>query len=326
MKERVIIFNCDMVRAILSGQKTQTRRIVKPQPEITSSGSLAGAWLSRPLDGLLLPKIEDIAIHCPFGKVGDRVIPAMYIPSLDNRYCADLFGNIWSRAKSGGGWRLLSGTTNGKGYLTVTPASKGKYKTRLVHELVSEAFLGDRPAGMQIRHLDDNQKNNAPENLDYGTQEQNWSDRLVNGISLGEQHHNSKLTKEIAAEIRSSTLSQRKLSIRYGVSQSTIWAVRHAQTWNQNPVAQPPNMPRWASRILLEITDVRVERLNDISETDALAEGFTSTAQLTALGDDYTGLYASDLFAETWQSIYGAESWNANPWCWAITFRRIEGD
>jgi hypothetical protein len=85
------------------------------------------------------------------------------------------------------------------------------------------------------------------------------------------------------------------------------------------------HMPRWASRITLEITSVRIERLNDISEADAITEGFTSTAQLTASGDDYTGLYASDRFADTWQSIYGAESWNANPWVWVIEFKRVEG-
>jgi len=71
--ERGMIFNGEMVRALLSGRKTQTRRIIKPQPEVTLSGSLSGKWLSRPLNGLLLPKIEDIAIHCPFGAVGDRI-------------------------------------------------------------------------------------------------------------------------------------------------------------------------------------------------------------------------------------------------------------
>ena len=73
MTERGMIFNGEMVRAILDGRKTQTRRIIKPQPEATLSGSLSGKWLSRPLNGLLLPKIEDIAIHCPFGAVGDRI-------------------------------------------------------------------------------------------------------------------------------------------------------------------------------------------------------------------------------------------------------------
>ena len=86
------------------------------------------------------------------------------------------------------------------------------------------------------------------------------------------------------------------------------------------------HMPRWASRITLEITDVRVERLNSISESDALAEGFTSTVQLTESGDDYTGSYPSEKFSNTWQSIYGAENWDANPWVWVIVFKRIKGD
>ncbi|MCA6941361.1 hypothetical protein LF927_09205 [Pectobacterium polaris] len=86
------------------------------------------------------------------------------------------------------------------------------------------------------------------------------------------------------------------------------------------------HMPRWASRILLEITDVRVERLNSISESDALAEGFTSTVQLTESGDDYTGSYPSEKFSNTWQSIYGRESWDANPWVWVIVFKHIKGD
>lgn len=172
---------------------------------------------------------------------------------------------------------------------------------------------------MQIRHLDGFQRNNAPENLDYGTQEQNWSDRLVNGISLGEEHHNSKLTTEIVNDIRESRLSQRALSVKYGVSQSTIWSVRNAKTWNKNPVANPPNMPRWASRITLEITAVRVERLNDISEEDARAEGVKPAGDmlpdypdtfLTPKGDFATAKVA---FQRLWQSIYGEESWRANP-------------
>ncbi|AIU88306.1 hypothetical protein [Pectobacterium odoriferum] len=89
------------------------------------------------------------------------------------------------------------------------------------------------------------------------------------------------------------------------------------------------HMPRYASRILLEITDVRVERLNDISEEDAIAEG------LERYNDDgivYYGPYDHGdcrpevAFGDLWKSIYGAESWDVNPWVWAITFRRIEGD
>lgn len=78
------------------------------------------------------------------------------------------------------------------------------------------------------------------------------------------------------------------------------------------------HMPRWASRILLEITNVRVERLKSISDGDALREG-CSTADMKS------GDCVADVFARLWASIYGAESWNANPWVWVIEFKRVEG-
>lgn len=101
------------------------------------------------------------------------------------------------------------------------------------------------------------------------------------------------------------------------------------------------HMPRWASRILLEITDVRVERLNAISPEDAESEGLECT-NFTGFGDE-PGLpsypepdvyfdplkkqwkeYPPEAFAGLWESIYGEGSWQANPWVWVITFRRGE--
>lgn len=76
------------------------------------------------------------------------------------------------------------------------------------------------------------------------------------------------------------------------------------------------HMPRWASRILLEITDVRVERLRSMSQDDARAEGV-----IAASGPMEAGL----AFRELWDSIYGEESWAANPWVWVIEFKRVEG-
>ncbi|HDY5311079.1 TPA: morphogenetic protein [Klebsiella pneumoniae] len=76
------------------------------------------------------------------------------------------------------------------------------------------------------------------------------------------------------------------------------------------------HMPRWASRILLEITDVRVERLRSMSQDDARAEGV-----IAASGPMEAGL----AFRELWDSIYGEESWKANPWVWVIEFKRVEG-
>ena len=71
------------------------------------------------------------------------------------------------------------------------------------------------------------------------------------------------------------------------------------------------HMPRWASRITLEIISVRVERLRDISMQDVLAEGcMLSTSKTEPL--DYQNL---------WESINGSGSWDANPWVWVVEFR-----
>ncbi|EDZ4569897.1 hypothetical protein GVS27_21420 [Salmonella enterica] len=78
------------------------------------------------------------------------------------------------------------------------------------------------------------------------------------------------------------------------------------------------HMPRWASRITLEITDVRVERLNSISDSDASKEG-------CCIADMESGDCLSDVFARLWTSIYGDDSWQANPWVWVIEFKRVEG-
>ncbi len=73
-------------------------------------------------------------------------------------------------------------------------------------------------------------------------------------------------------------------------------------------------MPRWASRITLEITEVRVERLQDISEADAAAEGVTTDPACPAY----------DAYAALWDEINGAGAWEANPWVWAVSFKRIQ--
>lgn len=75
-------------------------------------------------------------------------------------------------------------------------------------------------------------------------------------------------------------------------------------------------MPRWASRILLEITGVRVERLQDISGEDARSEGF--------ICDDSPAMGDIDEFSHIWKSIYGENSWQANPWVWVIEFKQIQ--
>ncbi|HCW0396171.1 hypothetical protein SD209_11030 [Pseudomonas aeruginosa] len=87
------------------------------------------------------------------------------------------------------------------------------------------------------------------------------------------------------------------------------------------------HMPRWASRILLEITAVRIERLQDISEEQALAEGVRgepcdharqACADIGCWGDTAKGA-----FGFLWESLNGEGSWAANPWVWVVEFKRV---
>lgn len=85
-------------------------------------------------------------------------------------------------------------------------------------------------------------------------------------------------------------------------------------------------MPRWASRITLEIEAVRVERVNEITREDCIAEGIYQKGGQWIIDGAVTGLgwmQPEGAYRELWESINGAKSWDANPWVWVIQFRRI---
>lgn len=88
------------------------------------------------------------------------------------------------------------------------------------------------------------------------------------------------------------------------------------------------HMPRWASRLTLRVTDVRVERVQDITEDDARAEGITGPHNVGYpafhLPGDSKPRYsrAAAAFEDLWSDTYGAESWAANPWVWVVSFER----
>ncbi|HGM5243509.1 TPA: hypothetical protein ACKPZK_002452 [Serratia marcescens] len=193
MKERPVIFNGEMVRAIIDGRKTQTRRIAKAD----NSNHLLG---------------------CPFGQVGDR---------------------LWVRE--------------------------------------TFAVLGNED-GCPIE----------------------WDGNLIKG---DEKH---------AARIYKASCWQEPGN--YG-----LWSIPDRDTQYEGTWRPSIHMPRWASRITLEITAVRVERLNDISEEDAKAEGVKA-----GVCPGHEHMMHQVAFRELWQSIYGEESWRANPWVWVIEFRRVE--
>lgn len=203
MKERPVLFNAEMVRAILDGRKTQTRRVMTPQPVLENvfmGGANQQSWTHK---GTATPAGWLMHNMCPFGQVGDR---------------------LWVRET----FMDLTGTG--------IEASTGQFE--------GYAYRADTPAGS---HGDETRK-------EYKLK---WTPSL--------------------------------------------------------------HMPRKACRLVLEITGVRVERLNDINNDDAKAEG---VIPMPCAAEKIIGSKLA--FAELWSSIYGAESWQANPWVWVITFRRIE--
>lgn len=236
MKERGMIFNAEMVRAILDGRKTQTRRIMAPQPAddiergIFPNPEVIGWKSSR------RHKHGSTTAHfCPYGKPGDL---------------------IWVRET----WGVVSHELDEDGRI--------------------QPWTPDRPA-------------TAIHEMPFG-----------NGYYSGHAI--------------------------YAADGDFTWGDDDGYEDGRSCWKPSIHMPRAASRILLEITDVRVERLNAISEEDARAEGIIDGGCLNCGEPEPCGCAnpepdATDAFAYLWQSIYGQENWNANPWVWVIEFKRVEG-
>lgn len=231
MKERPILFNGAMVRAILDGRKTQTRRVVTPQPEVSDAGNLTGEWLSRPLGGLLLPKAQDIVIHCPYGQVGDR------LSVRETFFAYGRWETRYSAKKGRDEWHFVD----------MTAECDRAYQ-----------YAADDP-----------------------------------DVPL--------------ASDRSGTLPG----------------------WWKRPAIF---MPRGASRITLEVTGVRVERLQEISEADAIAEGvrlhddrsgWVNECEID--GKRHFGAGAVELYRKLWDSLNTIRgyNWDTNPFVWVVSFRRV---
>lgn len=214
-KERPIIFSAPMVRAILEGKKTQTRRVVKPQPPdgahpffimCSSNEKDEGKWRFTASKDHMSPTVLG-PVGCPYGKPGER---------------------LWVRET----WGLF----NDLGFCDT-----------------SLAGLKQLPYPWQLAYRTDH--------VDP-----------VNGDGP------------------------------------------HRPCWRPSI-----HMPRWASRITLEVRSVKVERLQDISGPDCWAEGIEHA------GWDCER-YGSvvECYRDLWQSINGADSWDANPWVWVVEFQRIE--
>lgn len=114
------------------------------------------------------------------------------------------------------------------------------------------------------------------------------------------------------------------------IPQSHVWYMADDGYKAESRYRHAMFMPRWASRITLEVTGVRVERLQDISEADAIAEGCTQNHNGYFWGGPHavSGLKqmatAVDAYRDLWESINGVGSWDANPWVWVVEFKRVQ--
>jgi hypothetical protein len=249
---RPILFNGEMVRAILSGQKTQTRRVIKDQPPwqnpIVEPSNGAGTWGHHKEIDWGDP--EEPKWSCPYGIPGQQ---------------------LWVRET----WRP---------------------------SFWSEDF--DMVA------------------IEY------WADgKISNGI-CSESLWPDDDRRESVWENLSSELNKANCPTDHNGNYN--WS----ETGNPLKLRLSIFMPRAASRITLEILDVRVERLKSISEADAIAEGVERDGDLWKCygncGDHKAGYHsrtsATASYMSLWDSINKKRGcgWDANPWVWVVEFKKLE--
>ena len=122
-----------------------------------------------------------------------------------------------------------------------------------------------------------------------------------------------KETWQYGPDVTPGMMAGGKMSRRHIVYAATVADGSHPPTWRPSI-----HMPRWASRLTLEITDVRVERLQEITLADCAAEGAPPTHPADNVWD------STDTYRTLWESINGRGSWDANPWVWVIEFKKVE--
>lgn len=133
-----------------------------------------------------------------------------------------------------------------KGYLVLKLWIGGKARTRTIHGLVAEAFIGARPPGAQVNHIDGVKTNNHASNLEWSTAAQNNAHAITTGLrppssfrgplrpQRGSGNYNAKLTEPEAHAIRARLANGESggfLSREFGVSKSAIYAIKYGRRW-----------------------------------------------------------------------------------------------
>jgi len=240
VQEKPILFSGAMVRAILEGRKTQTRRVIKAD---TAQGMDCTRLLFKRRNGDVFldtaAEGEIIAAFCPYGR-GPRVT-FKPIPRTNGKYFAGDDGVIYnSDRKPMSPW--LGGYKQNYQMVAV-----GELRKEYVHQLICEAFYGVAPEGLpQVRHMDGNSKNNTPMNLDWGTPEQNRADSSAHGSLTGSSSPHARLSDANVEHIRQqrgiTTIPH--LAALFDVDVETVRDVLNGKTW-ANHIQPPRNLPAY---------------------------------------------------------------------------------
>lgn len=130
--------------------------------------------------------------------------------------------------------RILKGGNTDFGYrrAVLTRESDGRRESKLLMRMVAEAFIGPKPSGMVMTHLDGNKHNDSAANLAWRTQRENIHDKIRHGtMPRGEENGHAKLTADQVRKIRTSSKSGAALAREYGVRPCTISGIIKRRTW-----------------------------------------------------------------------------------------------
>lgn len=132
--------------------------------------------------------------------------------------------------------RVLSPIAMSIGYFSVKPVIEGKNRQCYIHDLVAQAFIGPKPDGSSVNHIDGNKKNNNASNLEYTSHAENMSHAGSHGLmARGEDHPASKMTNQSVKQLRSdriSGMSFLKLSAKYGIAIMTAHSIVNRKYWS----------------------------------------------------------------------------------------------
>lgn len=156
------------------------------------------------------------------------------IEGYEGLYEVDVYGNVYSILRTTSRRKLILKPHIKNGYLAVNLYKDGKCKHHYIHRLVARAFLPNPHNLPEVNHKNCNKHDNRVVNLERCNRKQNLQHSYDNGLNrTGSKHGCHKLTEKEVIQIKTSSISQKELALKYRVSQSTISAIKTGRLWKE---------------------------------------------------------------------------------------------